>query len=285
MTTMLGAPAAYAQTEDMMFPADSRIRVLPYDESDVYTIPTKYGYQTSIVFAPDEQIETISMGDRSLWQIIPSGNRIFIRPMLDDVITNMTVITNKRSYQFDIKSVGEDSKNTNIIYVAKFLYPDQVAEQAVSAYDTQMPEATIANVYPEPAAASDAPPAGQPVQATPAPTVPVDTTSTRTTTVIANPVPAISVAAQNTRYTFSGPNELAPLQVFDDGKSTYFKYQNMGQPLPNAYIIDADGKEKPVAHYVRDGLMIIDDIAGEWMLKSSAGTIIVYNEQINPPKE
>ncbi|MFO0389645.1 MAG: TrbG/VirB9 family P-type conjugative transfer protein [Alphaproteobacteria bacterium] len=280
---------AHAQTDDsMMFPADSRMRILPYDESDVYTIPTKYGYQTSIVFGSDEQIETISMGDRSLWQIIPSGNRIFIRPMLDDVITNMTVITNKRSYQFDIKSVSEDSKNTNIIYVAKFVYPDQAAELSVSAYDaqidtTQEPE-KLENVFPEAVTVSDTPPPSMPAipeNITPSPV----SESTRSKAVVITPKTSVPIVGQNFNYTFAGPNELAPLQVFDDGKSTYFKYQDAGQPLPNAYIISADGSEKPVGHYVKNGLMIVDDIAGEWVLKSSAGAIMIYNEHLNPSKE
>ena len=101
---------------------DRRIKWLLYDETDVYTITTRYGYQTNVIFSPQEEIELISVGDRSLWQIIPSGNRMFIRPMEEDVITNMTVITNKHSYQFDLKSLSADKSGN--IYVAQFVYPD-----------------------------------------------------------------------------------------------------------------------------------------------------------------
>lgn len=114
--------------------SDQRIKQLAYNEGDVYTITTKYGYQTNIVFSAKEDIETISVGDKSVWQIIPSGNRIFIRPMEEDVITNMTVLTNKHSYQFDLKSLGPAQSEGNI-YVATFVYPDEIiaAAQAASA--------------------------------------------------------------------------------------------------------------------------------------------------------
>lgn len=266
---LFGLPVL-AQDADM-FPADSRIRILPYDESDIYTIPTKYGYQTHIIFAPDEVISAISMGDRSMWQIIPSGNRLFIRPMHEDVLTNMTVITSKRSYQFDIKSVSAESKNTSIVYVARFVYPDPEQETLVSPYDEQIENVGVSLAQPPavPATAPDitpAMPAAQaPVYPAPQPVIPAVTAAT----------------GHNTRYTFAGPDELAPLQVYDDGKSTYFKYRDMGQPLPNAYVMES-GREKPVGHYIKDGFMIIDEVAGEWVLKSSAGTIIVYNETLNP---
>src|SRR5688572_30855497 len=90
----LASPAIAAETPDL--PVDNRIKILTYSPLDVYKITTKYGYQTSLVFANNEEISTVSVGDRSLWQIIPSGNRIFIRPMVDDVATNMTVITSMR---------------------------------------------------------------------------------------------------------------------------------------------------------------------------------------------
>ncbi len=276
----LASQPSIAAEYDNLFPADSRIRILPYDESDIYTIPTKYGFQTHIVFGADEQIETISMGDRSLWQMIPSANRLFIRPMIDDVTTNMTVITNKRSYQFDIKSVGEDDKNTSIVYVAKFVYPDQVQESNVSAYDAQIE--SIENVFPD--AVSNSPTPMPYIPSVPEPTATPAPITAPVTVQEQSPLPATSRQTNNA-YSFAGPDELAPVQVYDDGKSTYFKYRDMGQPLPNAYVVEQDGREKPVGHYVKDGLMVIDELAGEWLLKNSAGTVVVYNEVLNPAKE
>ena len=77
--------------------SDSRIKTFVYNENDVYTLTTHYGYQSNIEFAKNERIETVSLGDRVAWQIVPAGRRLFVRPQEEGVTTNMTVITNKRS--------------------------------------------------------------------------------------------------------------------------------------------------------------------------------------------
>jgi len=233
-----------------LLPADSRIKLLTYDESDVYTITTKYGYQTNIVFGLTEEIQTISVGDRSLWQIIPAGNRLFIRPMEDNAQTNMTLITNKHSYQFDLKSVA-GGKSTGNIYVAKFTYPDDKKKNEEKKH----------------AAASIAEPVGMPVMASAKPPA---------------AVPGVTQPVHpNFNYTYSGPDDSAPAQVYDDGTSTFVKYRD-NQPLPSVYMVDLNGKTKSVSFSVNNNLMVIDAVAGEWMLVSNNGTVYVYNEMLNP---
>lgn len=254
----LCAPMATAGVPDSL-PSDSRIKTLMYDESDVYTITTKYGYQTNIVFGPNEEIQTISVGDRSLWQLIPSGNRLFIKPMEDNVITNMTLITNRRSYQFDLKSVGPD-KDSNI-YVAKFIYPDKRKNADKELIEPEAP--------------------AKPQAIVPTPPVSDPTVYTVPKTAIAGPGITEPVNP-NYNYTFTGPDELAPVQVYDDGKSTFIKYKNPYQPLPNAYMIDDSGKEQLTTVYQRDKIMMIDAVAGQWVLRNSNGSITIYNELLNP---
>ena len=267
------AMPALAEEISPVLPSDSRIKTLMYDELDVYTIKTKYGYQTNLVFAPGEEIQTISVGDRSLWQLIPSGNRLFIRPMEENVITNMTLITNRRSYQFDIKSVAAN-ENDNI-YVAKFIYPDRFESAAPLMPPVSMPApAPVATPAPETKASvigTVPPPAPG---ATPAPL-------SSATGPIAGPGITEPVNP-NYSYTYSGPDELAPLQVYDDGKSTYIKYRDPYQPLPNAYMIEADGSEKLTTVYQRDKVMLIDAVASKWVLRHSTGAITIYNEMLSP---
>lgn len=272
--------AAVALDDDYLFPTDSRIKILPYDASDVYTIPTKYGYQTNIVFDPYEEIQTISVGDRSIWQIIPSGNRLFIRPLDENYETNMTIITSKRTYHFDLKSISADSKTNKIIYTAKFLYPENTPD----IVEEPLYESPVAPVTapPEPAASEPAAASGRANMASKARPVYLSQPNEPYT----GPAPTTHnpgelSGTENLRYTYAGPDELAPLQVYDNGRSTFFKYRAMGQPLPNVYVVDKAGVEKPVAHYVKNGFMVVDDVTAEWLLKSSAGDVMVYNEMLN----
>lgn len=265
---ILGMLPCLAEAQELpSLPADSRIKLLPYDESDIYTIPTKYGYQTSIVFAAGEVIDTISVGDRTLWQIIPSGNRLFIRPMQESVTTNMTVLTDKRSYQFDLTSVGIEDKNTDIVYVAKFVYPDP--RRAAPPAFVPPPMAQPPMMPPPPMQPSMPPP----MQSSMAPTP-----------IIPSPPPMAAPAppAPNYNYTYSGPDTLAPLQVFDNGKATFIKYNALPSPLPEVYMLDQSGQPRPVAHSAQDSLLIVHAIAPTLALKSEGGEILVYNETLNP---
>jgi type IV secretion system protein VirB9 len=246
----LGAALADAPA-DPLLPVDSRIRILTYDESDVYTLITQYGYQTNLVFGPDEEVETISMGDRSLWQIIPAGNRLFIRPMNEDLATNMTIITNRHSYQFDIKSLGNENKAGTALYVVKFRYP----ETRKKSSPRSIPVAAVS----------------EPV---------IETPVVQTAPVMSQPMPA--PAGPNYRYTFSGPDALAPLQVYDDGKSTYMKYRTMSDPLPSISAVSPAGKKTKATYRIVDDKIVIDQVAGEWAVTHGGGTITVYNEMLNP---
>ncbi len=230
-------------------PSDSRIKVLSYDESDVYVIRTKYGYQTNIVFDPLEEIQTISVGDRSLWQIIPAGNRLYIRPLTEDISTNMTLLTNKRSYEFDIKSV--DAKDDSNIYVARFMYPDKKPQASFAQTATVVPATVVQPAIVKPAATSNA--------------------------------PALPVHP-NYSYTYSGADALAPARIYDDGKSTFISYQSLGKQfqLPSVFIVGANGKETPAITSVHGSDITVSAVAGEMVLRSNAGEVRVYNEALNP---
>jgi len=116
---------SYAMKEAKPMAVDRRLGVITYSPFDVHKYIGYYGYQTSIIFAEDEAIETISMGDSSPWQMVPSGNRLFLKPVDQDATTNMTLMTNKRIYYFELHAKDAADINAEGLYFAiKFLYPD-----------------------------------------------------------------------------------------------------------------------------------------------------------------
>lgn len=110
--------------EPNVITTDSRIKTYVYAENEVYLLNLHYGFQTHIEFSKGEFIETLSLGDSYAWKITPVANRLFIKPMEKNVYTNMTIITNKRIYQFDLvsKEFEEDSEK-DLVYTVKFYYP------------------------------------------------------------------------------------------------------------------------------------------------------------------
>ena len=111
--------------------ADHRIRSLAYDPEHIVQIIGKPGIQSTIEFADDERIENVAVGDSNAWQITPNhrASLLFLKPLAPRSRTNMTVVTDRRTYMFDL--IAGD-KWTAPLYALKFSYPnDKPAEAAV----------------------------------------------------------------------------------------------------------------------------------------------------------
>jgi type IV secretion system protein VirB9 len=103
---------------------DSRIKTFIFNENEIYKFIINFGFQSSIEFAIGEEIETISVGDSYAWNITPVGRRLFIKPLEGNIHTNMTIITNRRTYQFEILSKKSSPKiDKELVYVVRFYYP------------------------------------------------------------------------------------------------------------------------------------------------------------------
>lgn len=102
-------------------PADPRVRSIPFTPDKVFSFVGKAGYQSTIRFAPDERIENVAVGDSLAWQVTPNkrGNHLFVKPLIRGARSNMTVVTDKRTYLFDLEArqVGQP------IYALRFEYP------------------------------------------------------------------------------------------------------------------------------------------------------------------
>lgn len=120
------AEKALAIRESRPMPIDSRIRIMVYNPDDVFKFTGYYGYQASIELAKDEEVISISMGDTTAWQLVPAGYRIFIKPIEQDATTNMTLITNKRTYFFELYAEETtDIRDPDMVFNVKFIYPDE----------------------------------------------------------------------------------------------------------------------------------------------------------------
>jgi type IV secretion system protein VirB9 len=107
--------------------SEKKFRSFVYNPNDVYRYLGHYTYQGFIEFEGDESISTISMGNPSLWLFEHLGNRLFLKPVGENNSeTNMTVITNKRVYHFEL--LAKEAKgitDKDLVFVVKFVYPDE----------------------------------------------------------------------------------------------------------------------------------------------------------------
>ncbi len=131
----IGCYSAYAIREPRPTAVDSRIRVIVYSPDDVFKFTGYFGYQASIELGKGEEVSSISMGDTTSWQIVPSGNRIFIKPIEQDATTNMTLITNKRVYFFELYAQeAMDIRDPEMVFNVRFIYPDEEDEDNIKTF-------------------------------------------------------------------------------------------------------------------------------------------------------
>ncbi|WP_341632020.1 TrbG/VirB9 family P-type conjugative transfer protein [Sphingomonas agri] len=118
---LLGCTSAIAAS-------DNRIRTLTYDPNQIVRIMGKAGIQSTIEFAADERIENVAVGDSAAWQITPNrrASLLFVKPLVGHSRTNMTVVTDRRTYMFDLVA-GE--KSAAPVYALKFSYPGEKVVQ------------------------------------------------------------------------------------------------------------------------------------------------------------
>lgn len=135
LAIMLTTPA-FALILPTPIATDARIKTVMYGPNEVYKFTGYYRYQSNIEFSADEEIATISLGDSVPWQINPIGNRIFIKPIDQDAVTNMTVITNKHVYFFELHAQeARDISDKNLIFSLRFMYPGEGDGSSVANID------------------------------------------------------------------------------------------------------------------------------------------------------
>jgi type IV secretion system protein VirB9 len=258
--------------------SDNRIKTMVYNENDVFRVVARNGFQTNIELGPDENIETMSIGDSIGWQITPAAKRIFIKPLLKSGITNLTVITNRRSYQFELVATSSTANVPEQAYVVKFYYPEESIGN--SPDDRTRGSIRPVSATPIPELPKSEPTAPAIPVAPVAPAMPGD--------VPAVPVPLAALNSNtqnyNFNYTLTGPDELAPVKIFDDGKSTFFQFKPGMASAPNLAVVTADGREVPVPTRAdAEGRMIVDAVAPKFTVRDGSRLVCVFNEQASPP--
>jgi len=105
--------------------SDTRIRVAAYSGDRVYRLVGYVGYQIDLEFEPDEAFVGLGAGDIEGLAFASQGNHLFLKPKASKVSTNLTVLTNRREYQFDYTASADrpDSREPDVTYVLRFTYP------------------------------------------------------------------------------------------------------------------------------------------------------------------
>jgi len=107
---------------------DARLASRLYSADEVVRIDGRAGVQAAIAFAEGEHIENVAIGDSNSWQVTPNkrANLLFVKPLAPSARTNLTVVTDRRSYFFDLVA----SPAAKPLYLLRFTYPPEPKSSA-----------------------------------------------------------------------------------------------------------------------------------------------------------
>lgn len=121
----VAAPVVCPQALQAAVRPDPRIRVVPYRDDVVYRLRGYVGYQIDITFASGERFLGLGVGDSKGITVAADSNHLFLKPGAAGVATNLTVLTNRRTYLFDYQAASgpPDPSGADVIFALRFEYP------------------------------------------------------------------------------------------------------------------------------------------------------------------
>jgi type IV secretion system protein VirB9 len=119
----LAAMSASAQTHPQPGEGDPRIQTVEYNPAQIVRLSVAPGVQTLVELAPGETIQTIGVGDSAAWQVSAGkrGDFFFVKNVSASAITNMSVVTASRVYNFELAPPGGYDETS--AYHVKVIYP------------------------------------------------------------------------------------------------------------------------------------------------------------------
>lgn len=245
---VLSPRAVFAELVATPLRGDSRLVQFHFDPDNAYLVLARPKAVTHIQFAPDEVIQSVAAGDTANWEFSPTKDRknMFVKPRFDDQDTSLTVITDKRTYQFVLRSTGEGRKWYQRV---NWLYSQDLV------MSSELPEPPAPS-RPQPAMASAA--AGQ-----------------------ADIPNGLRPDSLRFSYQVEGDAPFKPTVVFDDGRFTYLRLPAGLQELPALFAV-IEGQDFSLVNFtIKGDYLVAQRLLDEAVLKLGRAEVRVKRA---PPK-
>ena len=197
----------------------------------------------------------LAMGDTASWKVRPIGNKLFIIPLEKNGKTNMLIETSKgRSYAFDLICRSEDDSNNDkkepnseyselrdLAYIVRFYYPK--TEEEFELNKIKLPDVSVPKFS------------------------------------------NITIMPNSTKHNYTidnstGDNKISPVELFDDGKLTYFKFANNNQIIPQIFAYNSSGKKVPCKMLLLQNYVIIKGVHKNLYIQHKNTSINITNKHL-----
>lgn len=248
LNLMLAPMGAHAELSATSVTGDSRLVDFEYDEDNVYLVITRPKRSTFLRFGTDERITYVSAGDQKNFEfpVAKSFEFMEVKPKFENMETNLTVVTTKRTYHLIVRSTYEGGK-----WYARvtWKYP-QLALVDLTRNDALQDQIAEAGSAARPQNAQVAGPR------------PLASQSEAE-------IEASTIERLNFDYAITGDAAFRPVRVMDDGTFTFVTLPPKVQELPAVFRSEPDDPSKMalVNYEVKSGSLVIQRLMDSFVLK------------------
>ena len=255
----------WAEQDPVPGARDARMRYLAYDPDQVVHLSTAVGATLVVGFGAKETVTAVAVTDSKDLKAMPKGNFLFFKSQQVLPLQPVTVLTSTESgemrrYVFEITTVPAESLGVDapgIYYSVQFTYPAEEAEKRRVLAEAQAAKDRLA---------------WQAREAQRQMALAQRTMEERARDPF--------LGERNWHYVAQGDHSLLPLEVFDNGYSTVFRFPGNVR-IPSVFVINPDGKEATANYAVKGDLVQVDSVARGWRLRDGHTVLAVWNRAFN----
>jgi len=235
---------------------DARMRTVIYDPGQVVRLSTAVGRAIVISFSSDEKITTVAVSNSRDLIANPRDSFLFMKPKTTLPPQPIIVLTSGprgvRRYVFEVEAtpaVASPADTPEIFYSVEFVYPgDREAARKAAERERRAREEQRAI------------------------TRELARSNTHEKAVPQDPPKDF----KNWRYVGRGNKALLPIEVYDDGYSTVFRFPGNTR-IPAIFRLNPDGKEATVDYSIKGDSVIVGAVAPGWRLRDGNTVLCVWN--------
>jgi type IV secretion system protein VirB9 len=223
---------------------DPRVRIVKYNPLQVVKLSTFFGVSTHVQFGETETIRDVAVGDELAWEVKPRGRNLYIKPRAAQGDTNLTIVTDRRTYQFALtleprsRQDGSAWRDPNLVYSLYFKYPEEEAARKAAAERADVLKGRLSD------------------------------TKAR--------LKEAKREGQNYDYWQAGSPEVSPTAARDDGRFTYLAFSH-NRDMPAVYSVDEKGNEALINTNVEGNTIVIHRVFRRLSLRKGDAVVCLVN--------
>ncbi|MGV1969495.1 P-type conjugative transfer protein VirB9 [Agrobacterium vitis] len=239
---------------------DPRMRYLAYNPDEVVHLSTAVGATLVVTFGPNETVTAVAVSNSKDLAALPRGNYLFFKASKvlqpQPVIVLTASDAGMRRYVFSLatKTMSRlDKEQSDLYYSVQFTYPADIA----AARRKEAEQRDLAGLMRAQAQYQR-----------------------RAEDLLGRPAEGGDSGAKNWSYVAQGDRSLLPIEVFDNGFSTTFRFPGNVR-VPSIYVINPDGKEATANYSVKGDYVEVASVSREWRLRDGHTVLCIWNKSFD----